>query len=329
MNPRVFRSALLLLSFAALQCAAQTPAAHAASAAPAGAGAPKLWQEPLPTAGDQDALRFSNGAEMFRDVTYETILGYRPLKLDLYLPSAKLPAQPLPLVVWVHGGGWEQGNPRVDWTYGDWTQVLARLSARGYVVAGVTYRFRAEAPFPAQIDDIHAALRFLRKNAARWGIDPSRVYIWGLSAGGHLAALAGTESATAAAEERVEGVADWFGPTDFSTFDTKGPKNTIGAFLGCPDSGCTPEVLRKASPVSYVSPQAPPTLIMQGDDDKLVPLAQGQALYDRLHAAGVDVRFLHFAGQGHGFTGATPAELQQDLETVFAFFDQLSHSSKP
>jgi len=328
MKPRILSSALLPLFFAVMQSVAQSPAA---SPAPTTSGAftpPKLWEEPLPAAGDHDAVRFSSGAEMFRDISYETILGYRPLKLDLYLPSAKLPTQPLPLVVWVHGGGWEQGNPRMDWTYGDWRQILARLSARGYVVAGVTYRFRAEAPFPAQIDDVHAALRFLRMNAARWGIDPNRVYIWGLSAGGHLAALAGTESATLPAEERVQGVVDWFGPTDFSSFDTKGPKSTIGAFLGCPDSGCSPEVLRKVSPVSYVSAQAPPTLIMQGDDDNLVPLAQGQALYDRLHAAGVDVRFLHFAGQGHGFTGATPEQLQQDLETVFAFFDQLSGSVK-
>jgi acetyl esterase/lipase len=322
MNLRVSRFALSMLFLGALQCVAQTPATSATPTIP------HLWEPQLPAPGDAEAHHFANGAEMLGDITYETILGYRPVKLDLYLPSAKLAAQPLPLVVWVHGGGWEQGNPRTDWTYGDWTQVLARLSARGYVVAGITYRFSSEARFPAQIDDVHAALRFLRQNAARWGIDPNRVYIWGLSAGGHLAALAGTESAGLAAEERVQGVVDWFGPSDFTGFDTKGPNNTIGTFLGCPETGCSQETLRKVSPVTYISAQAPPTLIMQGDKDSLVPLAQSQELYDRLHAAGVSVKFLHFPGQQHGFVGATPGELQQDLETVFAFFDQLSHSSK-
>jgi len=264
---------------------------------------------------------------MLGDVTYQTISGYRPLKLDLYLPSAKLPSHPLPLVVWVHGGGWMIGNPRADWTYGDWTQVLARLSARGYVVAGVSYRLSGEARFPAQIDDVHAALQFLRQNASHWGIDSNRVYIWGLSAGGHLAALAGMQSAQSKPESRVQGVVDWFGPTDFEALKASASTGAIPELLGCSSKGCTDAVLVAASPVSYVSAQAPPTLIMQGDADQLVPAAQSQELYDRLHAVGVPVKLLRMPGLGHGFTGATTQQLQQLLETTFAYFDQLAGKS--
>jgi len=282
---------------------------------------PQLFSFPLPAAGSASALHFANGAEMLGDITYETIPGYRPLKLDVYVPSAVKPARPLPLVIWVHGGGWEIGNPRADWTYGDWTQVLARLSARGYIVAGVSYRFSLEAPFPAQIDDVHAAIRFLRQNASEWGIDPNRVYIWGLSAGGHLAALAGTESATEPADLRVQGVVDWFGPTDLSGLK---PSPGLSALLHCPASGCSEAALAAASPVTYVSAEAPPTLIMQGGADPLVHPAQSQELYDRLKAVGVQAQLLIFPGLGHGFTGASKDKLEEILRTTFAYLDRLS-----
>lgn len=286
---------------------------------------PQLFSFPLPAANAASAQHFANGAEMLGDITYETIVGYRPLKLDVYLPSALKPAQSLPLVIWVHGGGWEIGNPRADWTYGDWTQVLARLSARGYVVAGVSYRLSLEAPFPAQIDDVRAAIRFMRDNAKLWGIDPSRVYIWGLSAGGHLASLAGTQSATEPADMQVQGVVDWFGPSDFTRLR---PSPGISALLNCPASGCSHAALVAASPVNYISAKAPPTLIMQGGADTLVNPAQSQELYDRLKAAGVQTRLLLFPGLGHGFTGASAGKLEQILQITFTYFDQISKAKQ-
>ena len=286
---------------------------------------PTLWSPPLPTAADAHAYQFPIGAEMLGDITYQTIVGYRPLKLDLYLPTHA--RGKLPLVVWIHGGGWEIGNPRADWTYGDWTQVLARLAARGYAVAAISYRFSAEAPFPAQIDDVHAALRFLRANAKLWHIDPTRVMTWGLSAGGHLSALAATESATAPPDERVQGAVVWFGPSDLSKLKIA-PGSAAAILLACPNSGCSKAALQAASPVTYITPAAPPMLIMQGEADPLVDPAQAVELYQRLRAVGAPAQLIMLPGLGHGFTGASPAELQHLLDVTFDYFDQVAKSGR-
>lgn len=316
MNAGRWRLRLILLAAIAGAARAASPLVPPA--------VPRLWTPPLPLPGDADAHHFANGAEMLGDITYSTIAGYRPLKLDLYLPSSVRSPKPLPVVVWVHGGGYVAGNPRADWTWGDWTQVLAKLAVRGYAVAAISYRFSGEARFPAQIDDVRAALEFLRKNAAPWNLDGSRVYIWGLSAGGQLAALAGMESAHLPPDQRVQGVVDWFGPTDFTT--TK-PSPALMQLFGCPASGCDPQILKAASPVTYVTPAAPPTLIMQGEADHLVPPSQSRELYDRLTAVRADVTLRTYPGLGHGFAGASRAQLDQILNTTFAWFDQQSGQS--
>lgn len=306
----------------ALALALSLPGAAVAAEAQAPAfQPPPLYAAPLPTADDPAARRFAYGVRMLGDVTYASIPGYRPLKLDLYLP-ARPRAGGVPLVIWVHGGGWEIGNPRADWTYGDWTAVLARLAARGYAVAGVSYRLSAEAGFPAQLDDVYAALRFLRANAARWGIDPARVYLWGLSAGGHLAALAGAQGATLAGDLHVQGVVVWFGPGDLTLYPSSG--ENLRKFLRCPPSGCERAALAAASAITYVSARSPPMLVMQGDADTLVPAEQGRALYERLRAAGVPARLELLPGLGHGFTGASPERQQELLAETFRYIDGLA-----
>ena len=198
------------------------------SATVAQPGPPSLYEPPPPTSESPIAVHYPGGVIQLPQVTYKTITGYRPLKLDLYLPP-KTSTAPKPLIVWIHGGGFEMGNPQADWTYGDWTKVLARLAARGYVVAGVSYRLSGEARFPAQIDDVDDAVRFLRLHASQWGVDTSRVYAWGLSAGGTLAELLGTKSATSDPTVRVQGVISWFGASDLSPLADSPP---ITKFLG-------------------------------------------------------------------------------------------------
>ncbi|MFT3906175.1 MAG: alpha/beta hydrolase [Steroidobacteraceae bacterium] len=200
---------------------------------------------------------YAGGVAGFRDIPYQVISGYHPQTADLYLPTRD--KAPHPAVVYVHGGGWGLGSPRM----GSNVAMLSNLAARGFVVMGINYRFHGEAKFPAQIQDVKAAIRWLRSNAAEYGVDTARIGIWGESAGGYLAALAGTSCGVAALEPKaaaggpgpgaagpgatgagaagaaprpampgmvtvnsdpkqsdcVQAVVDWYGPVDFPSMD--------------------------------------------------------------------------------------------------------------
>jgi acetyl esterase/lipase len=287
-------------------------------------GVPQLAAPPPPAIGDQPARRFPNGVSMYRGITYATIDGFRPLELDLYLPGTARPGARLPLVLWIHGGGYEIGNPRADWTWPDWSAVLARLAARGYVVAGVSYRLSGEAHWPAQFDDIRAATAFLRAHAQGWGADPQRIYAWGLSAGGHMAALLGTQSASLPPDQQVQGVVDWFGPTDLARLHSDGTQDALARLFACQDGHCPQAALKDASPVAHVSAVTPPMLILHGQADALVPVDQGRALAAQARQVVAPVEMVELPGLGHGFTGASPAQLEAILARTFAYFDRIS-----
>jgi acetyl esterase/lipase len=149
---------------------------------------------------------FAGGVTGLADVVYYTPPGSRPATLDLYLPPAnKRNDTSEPLVIYIHGGGWSSGHTRHSGAFENWPGVLASLAARGYVVSSLSYRLLGEAPFPAAIQDVKAAIKFLRANAGKYGIDKSRVLVWGGSAGGHLTALAATTCGVAALEPVVTG----------------------------------------------------------------------------------------------------------------------------
>src|SRR3569623_348836 len=132
------------------------------------------------------AAPYPHGIVAMPHVEFANYVGYRPLQLDLYLHADRRAHAARPLVLWVHGGGWNRGDARGSGAFADWPAVLAALAARGYVVAAVDYRLSGEARFPAQVQDVKAAIRFLRDKAGAYGIDPKRVYLWGGSAGGDL-----------------------------------------------------------------------------------------------------------------------------------------------
>lgn len=228
-----------------------------------------------------------------------------PLFLDLYLPQG---IEKPPLVMFIHGGGWHSGSRkrcRLDW-----------VAQHGYAVASIEYRLSSEGLFPAQIEDCKGALRWLRAHAEELGFDASRVVVAGTSAGGHLATLMGTsgdvgelEGETAGELEqssRVQGVIDYFGPSDFvkrsenQPSKTDEPEGGVYMLLGGPVKQNL-EAARVASPTTYISEDDPPLLIFHGDADKTVFLDQSEDLAKRYEAAGLEVQLRVMEKAGHGW----------------------------
>ncbi len=243
-------------------------------------------------------------------------------KLDLYLPE-KADA-PFPLIVWIHGGAWLGG---------DKSQCPAlRATQNGYAVASLNYRLSQEAIFPAQIEDCKGAVRFLRAHANEYNLDKKRFGAWGSSAGGHLVALLGTSGDVKDLEgkvggneqfsSRVQAVCDFFGPTDFmkmgdfpSNIKHNAPDSPGSKLIGGPILENKDKVVR-ANPITYLTKDDPPFLIMHGDKDMTVPLNQSELLRDALQNAKMEVQFQVIEGAGHGFGGP------QIMQTVQAFFDK-------
>ena len=250
------------------------------------------------------------GVQVLRDLEYVQG-GHERNRLDLYLPDKA--AHPLPVILWVHGGGWVGG----DKTNGP----AFRFATKGYAVAAMNYRFSQHATFPAQIYDCKAAVRWLRANASKYGLDADHIGAWGSSAGGHLVALLGTTAGVKELEgpggnadqsSRVQAVVDWFGPTDFLTV---GAKDTRTKLLGG-DPQTNKEKAMKASPITYVSKDAAPFLIMHGDQDKTVPISQSETFAEALKKAGADATFVAVKGGKHGgalFTNAESMKLIEDF----------------
>jgi acetyl esterase/lipase len=250
--------------------------------------------------------------------------GNHPLHLDLYLPSGG--AKPYPVVVWIHGGGWSSGSRRHCHSQ--------FLTDAGYAVASIDYRLSQSAKFPAQIEDCKTAVRWLRASAKAYGLNPDRIGAWGASAGGHLAALLGTSGGIKDLEgtggnpnvsSRVQAVCDWFGPTDFLKMDAQsppdsrilhdGPASPESRLIGGPLQQ-NKEKVAKANPITYVTADDPPFLIMHGDKDPLVPVHQSRILYDALRRAGVPATLQIVEGAGHDLDGET------HHRAVVEFFDQ-------
>ncbi len=229
-------------------------------------------------------------------------------KLDIYLPAdgAKTP---LPLIIWVHGGAWEEGDKKYC--------PVADVTRYGFVLASINYRLSREAIFPAQIHDCKAAVRWLRAHAKEYRINPDRITVWGESAGGHLAALLGTSGEDQFLEgtvgenlqfsSKVQAVIDWFGPTDLLALADEAIKS--GSFSATENPltrlfGGNSEDQKKlaelANPIRYATKDDPPFLIMHGTKDPLVPLSQSKILNQALQKAGVTSTLIIIQNAGHG-----------------------------
>jgi acetyl esterase/lipase len=260
-----------------------------------------------------------------RDLAYVTD-GHVRQKLDLYLP--RQPAStPLPVIIWVHGGGWQNGSK-------DRCPAL-RLGflERGYAVASIGYRLTDSAIFPAQIQDVKAAIRWLRAHAKEYDFDPNRFAAWGSSAGGHLVALLGTAGDVSDFEtgpyldqsSRVQAVIDFYGPSDFLRF-VETPGYASHRQPGAPEAKLIggrvtdhPDRAAAVSPVTYVTRDDPPFLILHGTDDRVVPVNQSEVLHAKLTEAGVASTLHILPGSGHGGPAFTEREA---LGWITAFLDR-------
>lgn len=254
------------------------------------------------------------GAVVHQDLAYVSN-GHTRQKLDLYLPGVDTS---LPLIIWVHGGAFRMGSKE--------DSVPLDFLTAGYALASINYRLSQHALFPAQIEDCKAAVRWLRAHATQFGLDPNRFAAWGPSAGGHLAAMLGVTGHVVEFEvgehldesSCVQVVVDYYGPTDFLVMDEQRPVDgMVHNTADSPESELVggpiqenPEKVARANPITYVTREAPPFLIVHGDADPLVPYGQSVLLEAALRGAGVPVTFYTVAGGGHGgFSDPKVAEL--------------------
>jgi acetyl esterase/lipase len=256
-------------------------------------------------------------------------------KLDIYLPEVG--AGPFPVIVQIHGGAFRMGDK------GD-LQINASLQGltHGYAVVSINYRLSPEAIFPAQIQDVKAAIRFLRANAKKYKLNPDKIATWGGSAGGHLAAMAGTTGdvkefddaslGNANESSKVQAVVDWFGPIEFNQMDPQFRASGKGKpdhdEVNSPESALVgkqitnaPELVKRASPATYISKNDPPFFIQHGTEDPLVPVEQSKNFYSAVIKVldKDNVTLVLLEGAGHGGPQFSTVE---NLDKVFAFLDK-------
>ena len=300
-------------------------------------------------------VSFPGGVTGFPKITYYKPSS-RPVLLDLYLPPGGTNTAH-PFIVYVHGGGWSGGTQRTTGAYEDWPAVLASISAKGYVVASVDYRLSGEAPFPAAVQDIKAAIRWLRMNASTYGVDKTRGLVWGPSAGGHLAGLVGmscgakdlepipiapaggrggrgiapTVASPPEESDCVQAVVGWYGVYDLSVEKTKVAARTeqgesgLDRFLGCKLATCPETKIRAANPIDYVDPTDPPMLLVHGDSDTTAAAVHSKKMYEALKAKGVKTDLILLPGINHSWIGKTHEDTigasRSALDTTIAFID--------
>lgn len=223
---------------------------------------------------------------IIRDLTYVEGRAHRRHKLDLHLPDRPA-AQPMPLVLWLHGGSWSEGDKSE-------VPLLGLLQA-GFAIASANYRYLQDAPFPAQIQDVKAALRFLRSIAPRHGLDCERVLAAGFSAGGHLAAMAGCSARCAELEDLEQGYAE-YGSEVAAVAAFAAP---VDVALTAPHIVPTPELAALVNPALHVSADAPPFYIQQGEEDDTVRPAHARMLSAALARCGVEHTLEMVPGLGH------------------------------
>ena len=276
-----------------------TLATFAVVLAVAGCGTGQRGEEPTP---EREPTPLAWADRVVRDVTY-CERGDLALKMDLYLPAPS--SVPSPAVVYLHAGAWEFGN---KFAFGG-IAAFDELLSRGYAVASIEYRLAPMHKFPAQIEDAKCAVRFLRVSSSEYDIDQERIAALGGSAGGHLAALLGVTDSSDGFDgdghnhesSEVAAVVDLFGPVNLEAPDfVPYAKDASQRVFDAPVSGDATAALRYASPVTYVTADDPPFLLIHGEDDGVVPPNQSEALAWKLGEAGVPVHLVFVENAEHG-----------------------------
>lgn len=270
-----------------------------------------------------------SSVQVHQNVIYGEAGGVK-LLMDVYLPKA-FPGK-RPGVLLVHGGGWVGGDKAA------YVNIGKALAAHGYDAFSVNYRLAPRFHYPAQLDDVQRAVRFIRAHAADYNLDPARIGALGDSAGGYLVAFLGlrdtrdnSDPSLANYSSKVECVVDFYGPTDFTIPLQLAHINNLVTNLLTMYFGKKPgedaSLYRDGSPIAFVSKEAPPFLILQGTTDNLVPPDQSERLYDALHKAGNDVTLLLAYNMPHGFLNFVKPDLYFDISVQF--LDRVLKPSTP
>jgi acetyl esterase/lipase len=289
------------------------------------------------TGGGMSNLDTSTITKKYLDVAYASKSSAE--KLDIYLPNSG--TGPFPVIVAIHGGAFKSG----DKVSGETAPMLAALE-RGYAVVAVNYRLSGEAQFPAQINDIKTAIRFVKANASKYNLNENKIATWGGSAGGSLSALAGTSGGDKTLEgaelgnsdksSNVQAVVDWFGPIYFSTMDAEFAKLGVTPAMGTTSSATSPEssylgktvgsaeaedLVKKASPQTYISADDPAFFIQHGTVDKNIPITQSENFASKLKSVIGEnkVTFEKIEGASHG---GTQFETTENINKVLNFLDK-------
>lgn len=243
----------------------------------------------------------------------------RDLKMDIIYPEDK--TKKYPCVVWICGGAWQRIDRSAHMAY------LTELARCGFVVASVEYRTANEGPFPIQLTDVKAGIRYLKALSGRYNIDPGRFGVMGESAGGYLAAMAALAEdkvfdvgAFTEYSSKVQAACPWYPPTDVTGFPYPSPVEaaaSMESLLLGKNVMLNEEEALKICPVSFVTKDAPPFLIIHGDNDHTVPFSQGEILHDKLEKVGADVKLLVLEGADHADMPFFQRELWKRIAAFF------------
>ena len=246
---------------------------------------------------DVENISIPDNVEEILDIQYGTG-GERKLQLDLYLPKGRTKATPA--IIFIHGGAWKSGK-RSDMKF-----YCVKFAEKGYVTATVTYRLMDEALFPAPVQDVKCAVRWLRANAAKYMVDPEHMVASGNSAGGHLSMMIGYSDDPSlegsggnnGVSSHVSAVVNFYGPTDLAT-DFAKQQGIVMEFVGGKTFDEAPDVYNLASPLFHLTQDDPPTLIFHGTIDSTVPIVQADKLADKLKELGIDYVYERYDGWPH------------------------------
>lgn len=232
-----------------------------------------------------------------KDLVYKEIED-RSLKLDIYHLRTIKKAKPV--LVFIHGGAWKKGNKK------DYRRYLVDYAMKGYITVTVQYSLANEAKFPAALNDVKCAIQWIKENSDKYFIDPDKIAVIGGSAGGHLAMMLGYSQGSPKFENEcldnkyntsVQAIVNIYGPTDLTT-EYAISQSSVEYFLGkkyLEDK----DIYRDASPISYLSPDDPPTLIFHGTLDELVPISQADSLKSKLDKVGIPAEYHRLEGWPH------------------------------
>jgi acetyl esterase/lipase/ABC-type molybdate transport system substrate-binding protein len=342
-----FTAVLLMIAWQVLSTASAQPGVAPGNALYSGEPIGKSLLGPEMAPLELKAV-YPNNVEATFDIPYATIPGFREMTLDLYRAPD---GPPRPAVVFIHGGSFLTGSPRAPtplWGRND--RLMAYIAAQGFVLVAIRYRLSSEAKWPAQLEDVKSAVRWLRGNAQKYGVDSAHIGVWGESAGGGVAAMAGTTCGVTEFDAGsnldqsscVQAAIDWYGVSDMNQLDAQAPANAIlvhnspdssqSKVLGCVlHYQCSAEVVGRANPIAYIGPKSSSAafLIMHGDDDRAVSWKQAQILYAALRAKGIAAYLEIVPGTDHYFVRASQAQAKRILERVVTFLRETLVTSMP